>query len=62
MSHSARIMSLLEELTVSEKIGLLGPNPSLGSECNDHTAGAPRVGLTPYMWLVQHGKIPHDDS
>eukprot|EP00729_Bicosta_minor_P012853 gene12853-8528_t len=41
------------ELTTAEKIGLLGPDQNLGSTCNDHTAGAPRVGLSQYMWLVE---------
>ena len=53
LSHADRIKSLLSELTTAEKIGLLGPDPSFGSTCNDHTAGAPRVGLSPYMWLVE---------
>ena len=52
-SHADRIASLLQVLTVDEKIALLSPDKSLGSDCNDHTRGAPRVGLTPTMWLVE---------
>ncbi len=53
MSHEERIMALLTELTMEEKIGLLGPDGSLGSTCGTHTRGAPRVGLSEYMWLTE---------
>ena len=53
LSHTDRIKSLLSVLTTEEKINLLGPDKSLGDPCNDHTAGAPRVGLSQYMWLVE---------
>jgi hypothetical protein len=53
LTHTERLASLLGELTIEEKMGLLGPDPTLGSTCNDHTAGVPRVGLSRYMWLVE---------
>ncbi len=53
MPHHERIEALLAELTTQEKIGLLGPTGTLGNDCDDHTAGAPRVGLSQYMWLVE---------
>ena len=52
-SHSERLNLLLGQLTLPEKIGLLSPTPALGNPCNTHTAGAPRLGLSDYMWLEE---------
>ena len=52
-SHAARVELLLGQLTLTEKIGLLSPTPSLGNPCNTHTVGAPRLGLSDYMWLEE---------
>jgi beta-glucosidase-like glycosyl hydrolase len=52
-SHSERLELLLGQLTLPEKIGLLSPTPALGNPCNTHTAGAPRLGLSDYMWLEE---------
>ena len=49
----AALQLLLGLLTLEEKIGLLSPSGELGNTCNDHTYGAPRVGLSHYMWLVE---------
>ena len=45
--------SLLALLTLEEKIGLIAPDPSLGSTCFAHIHGIPRVGLPEYGWLVE---------
>jgi hypothetical protein len=52
-SHAARVELLLGQLTLTEKIGLLSPTPSLGNPCNTHTVGAPHLGLSDYMWLEE---------
>ena len=52
-SHSDRLDLLLASLTLTEKIGLLSPTKALGNPCNTHTIGAPRVGLSDYMWLEE---------
>ena len=53
LSHEARIASLLSEMTTREKISLMSPLARDGSECNDHTGGVDRLGISQYMWLVE---------
>ena len=48
-----RVSDLLSRLRLDEKINMLSPNASLGSTCNDHTDGVPRLGIPPWMWLVE---------
>jgi hypothetical protein len=50
--HHTRVELLLKAMTLSEKVSLLTPNASIShNTCNDHTLGAPRLGLGHYMWL-----------
>jgi beta-glucosidase-like glycosyl hydrolase len=52
LSHEIRIDLLLTAMTLAEKVSLLTPNASIAhNTCNDHTRGAPRLGLGQYMWL-----------
>ena len=53
LSHAARVSSLLAELTLAEKVGLIAPDPGLGSTCYAHIRPVPRVGLPGYGWLVE---------
>lgn len=53
LSHAARVDSLLEMLTLEEKVGLISPDPGMGSTCFAHIHAIPRVGLPPYGWLVE---------
>ena len=53
LSYAARVDSLLAELTLAEKVGLIAPDPSLGSTCFAHIRPVPRVGLPGYGWLVE---------
>jgi hypothetical protein len=48
LSHSERVDSLLGLLSLDEKIGLIAPDPSLGSTCFAHIHAIPRVGLPEY--------------
>ena len=53
LTPSQRADALLALLTLEEKIGLIAPDPSLGSTCFAHIHGIPRVGLPEYGWLVE---------
>ena len=53
LSHLERADSLMSLLTLEEKIGLIAPDPSLGSTCFAHIHAIPRVGLPEYGWLVE---------
>jgi len=53
ISHEERLDWLMSQLTLEEKIGLVSPNVKIGEMCNDHTQGVPRLGVPPYMWLVE---------
>ena len=48
-----RVADLIDRLTLDEKIGMLSPNKSFGSICNDHTDGVQRLGVPEWMWLVE---------
>ena len=58
LSHAERVDSLLALLSLDEKIGLIAPDPSLGSTCFAHIHGIPRVGLPEYgeiiTWLTSN--------
>eukprot|EP00759_Apiculatamorpha_spiralis_P036763 PhF_6_TR37047/c0_g1_i2/m.54220/K15920/XYL4; beta-D-xylosidase 4 len=47
-----RVASLLRQLTLTEKIGLVGANPNFDT-CPLVDQGVPRLGIPPMMWLVE---------
>ena len=49
----ARLDDFLDRLSLEELAGLISPNSSLGSTCNDHTSGVMRLGVPQWMWLVE---------
>jgi hypothetical protein len=53
LTHEERSHSLISELSLVEKVGLISPDPSLGDTCFAHIHGIPRVDLPPYGWLVE---------
>lgn len=53
LSNSERVDSLLAELTLEEKVGIISPDPGLGSTCFAHIHAIPRVDLPAYGWLVE---------
>lgn len=53
LNYLERVDSLLSLLTLEEQIGLIAPDPSLGSTCFAHIHGIPRVDLPEYGWLVE---------
>ena len=52
LSHAERVDSLLALLSLDEKIGLIAPDPSLGSTCFAHIHAIPRVGLPEYGKII----------
>ena len=48
-----RVADFVGRLTLDEKIKMLSPDETLGSGCNDHTNGVPRLDVPQYMWLVE---------
>jgi hypothetical protein len=48
LGYPERVDSLLSLLSLEEKVGLIAPDPSLGSTCFAHIHGIPRVGLPEY--------------
>ena len=53
LSIDERVDDFIGRLSLEEKVALIGPDPSLGSTCNDHTAGVARLGVPQWMWLVE---------
>ena len=53
LSHAERVEALLGVLTLEEKIGLIAPDPGLGSTCFAHSHAIPRLDLPEYGWLVE---------
>ena len=53
LTHEERARSLVHELTLVEKVGLIAPDPGLGNTCFAHIHAIPRVGLPQYGWLVE---------
>ena len=43
LSHEQRLLALVSNLTLQEKIGMISPDPALGDPCMDHTSG--KVGV-----------------
>ena len=52
LSYEKRLDALLNELTLAEKVAAISPDPTK-ELCETHTKGVPRIGLPPYMWLVE---------
>ncbi len=53
LSDEERAHSLIQMLTLEEKVGLISPDPGLGGTCFAHIHGIPRIELPPYGWLVE---------
>lgn len=56
MSHNDRIESLLQELTLIEKLGILTPDPNVSQgelDCYTITNPINRMGIGRYMWLTE---------
>lgn len=53
LSHEQRLLALVSNLTLQEKIGMISPDPALGDPCMDHTSGKPSIGLPNYVWLIE---------
>lgn len=54
LSTQARVEDFVSRLSLTEKLGLLGPDPLTGVDsCNFMDAGVARLGLPPYMHLVE---------
>lgn len=53
LSIADRVEALLVEMTLEERVGMIAPDPSLGSSCFAHIHGVPRLELPPYGWLVE---------
>eukprot|EP00040_Diaphanoeca_grandis_P036063 m.228606 g.228606 ORF g.228606 m.228606 type:complete len:784 (+) comp33542_c0_seq1:89-2440(+) len=53
LTNTQRVDSLIELLTLEEKIGLVAPDPGMGSTCFAHIHAIDRVGLPQYGWLVE---------
>ena len=53
LTNEERVASLLNVLTLEEKVGLISPDPSMGNPCFAHIHAIPRVGLPEYGWLVE---------
>jgi hypothetical protein len=59
LSHAERVDSLLALLSLDEKIGLIAPDPSLGSTCFAHIHAIPRVGLPEYGEITLGAAYAH---
>ena len=54
LSLDERLDSMFTNLTLAEQVGMISPQPSLGSDtCGDHTGGSAGIGLGDYFWLVE---------
>jgi beta-glucosidase-like glycosyl hydrolase len=53
LTDEERARSLIQMLTLEEKVGLISPDPGMGDTCFANIHGIPRVELPPYGWLVE---------